>query len=120
MEKEINPLLSDDPQVTTNISDIHPPKQREVVQQNLLSRRQRNHILVLGTVMIHKLRPYRSESFKTTVVFVVADCFVVLTLFIYLFIYLLTYSSLNLPDCVLFHPGKSCRAGEGFTRGKKS
>lgn len=88
MEKEINPLLSDDPQVTSNISDIHLPKQREIVQQNLLSRRQRNHILVLGTVMIHKLRPYRSESFKATVVFFVADCFVVLTLFtcIYLFI----------------------------------
>lgn len=62
--------------------------------------------------MIHELRPYRSESFKATVIFFVADCFVV-------FIYVLTYSSLNLPDCVLFHPGKSCRAGEGFARGKK-
>ena len=96
------------------------PEQRQIVQQNLLSRRLRNRILVLGTVMIRQLRPYRSESFKATVVFFVADCFVVLTLFIYLFIYLLTYSSLNLPDCFLFHPGKSCRAGEGFTRGKKS
>ena len=96
------------------------PKQRQIVQQNLLSRRLRNRILVLGTVMICQLRPYRSESFKATVVLFVADCFVVLTLFIYLFIYLLTYSSFNLPDCVLFHPGKSCRAGEGFARGKQS
>lgn len=62
------------------------PKQRQIVQQNLLSRRLRNRILVLGTVMIRQLRPYRSESFKATVVFFVADCFVVLTLFIYLFI----------------------------------
>ena len=62
------------------------PKQRQIVQQNLPSRRLRNRILVLGTVMIRQLRPYRSESFKATVVFFVADCFVVLTLFIYLFI----------------------------------